>query len=66
MSMERSLRASATFGDCTKFGGVILGMVAADGAGVGSNGGNDGLLGAVGISSVGGSKLDWGNAGPLS
>ncbi len=52
MSMERSLdtvRVMAGLGDCTKFGGVNLGIMNADGAGVG-RGGNEGLLGAVGMS----------------
>jgi hypothetical protein len=67
-SIERSLetvRRMAGLGDCTKFGAVNLGIAEVDGAGVGS-GGKEGLLGAVSVSSVGGSKVDEGRAGPLS
>jgi hypothetical protein len=66
--MERFLetvRRMAGFGDCTKFGVVNLGIEEVDGAGVG-NGGNDGLLGAVGVSSAGGPRVDGERAGPLS
>lgn len=68
-SEERSLetvRMTAGFGDCTKLGGAVnLGMVDAEGAGVG-NGGNAGLFGAVGMLSsvVGGFGVR--KAGPLS
>jgi hypothetical protein len=67
-SIERSLktvRRMAGLGDCIKFGAVNLGIADVDGAGVG-NGGNEGLLGAVSVSSIGGSKADEGRAGPLS